>query len=228
MGLLDRFMKKKEEDEDTTGLPDVDISGLYDAGVKDVEDSRPITEFPGFEKAVMDYQSPENVEKREIFIFEETMKKNPDYFLPYYWAATYHFNKNNFDEAKRVLLEGVRQSKMKSVLCRRLGEMYLEKGKVEDALYWLITAIMAGRTDTDFHSYFYLGYAFDGHGMKKASDWAVRRGRGIAYTMFYEACEYSKDKKEHIIDLVIQNKTLKSKKMMEDFYAYARKNIKKL
>jgi hypothetical protein len=132
------------------------------------------------------------------------------------------------DEAKRVLLEGVKKSNMKSVLCRRLAEMFLEKGKIEDALYWFFTAIMASHTDMDYHSFFYLGYAFDAHGMKKASDWAVRRGRGIAYSMFYETVEYSKDRKEQITNLVLSNKSPKTKKMLDDFYAYARKNIKKL
>ncbi|MCD1294141.1 hypothetical protein CUJ83_03925 [Methanocella sp. CWC-04] len=220
MGLLERIFGEKEGDVVST-----DISGLYEQRIQDMEEKRTLSDNKKLQKAIMDYQDPENTEKREIFVFEEEINNNPDYYLPYYWSATHKFNKGNFEQAKEILIKGIEKCKLKSVLCRRLAEFYFMKGHLENALYWFFTALMASSSDTDFHSYFYLGYIFEAHGMKDASQLARRKGRGIAYRLFYDTAEYSKSKAEKIKTHAVSIKNEKTLKMLKDFYRYEKKNL---
>lgn len=227
MGLLDKLMGKKEEEEGFKPAS-VDVTGLFDANIKDQPDKRTISEYPELKKAIMEYQSPENVEKREIFTFDEMVKRVPDYYLPYYWAATYHFDKGNFEEARKILEEGISKSAVKSVLCRRLGEFYYSKGKVEEALYWLFTTVMADTSSIDYHSYLYLAYIYEVYGLKSAERWMLRRSRGIAYKLLFQHAEYSQKKKEKIMHTAAMNKSERIGKKLNDFYVYARSHLKEL
>jgi tetratricopeptide (TPR) repeat protein len=163
MGLLDTITRREAKG------PAIDLKEVYDASIKDLPEPR----FPGWDEAltqaVNDYTIPENVRKTEIFQFEAARLREPDFYLPYYWIATYNMERKNYRSAIDVLHEGIRQARTKSVLCRRLGECYLWVGDVEKAVYWLCTAIMAG-DQTDFHAYLYLGYIYDAYGMKEAAD----------------------------------------------------------
>jgi hypothetical protein len=223
VGLLEKLLGKQGGDEG----PVIDIKGkgMYDESIFDMEEKRTLTDVPKLKKAIIEYQEPGNIEKREIFTFEEEKKNYPDFYLPYYWVATYHFDKNNFDQAKDILMEGISKSKMKSVLCRRLAEFYFLKNKFESALYWFFTAIMANKSNVDFHSYMYLGYIFEEHGMKDASNWARRRARGITYRLFYDSAEYSHKKRDKIKQITSLNKNEHTGSLLRDFYRYAKKNI---
>ncbi len=223
MGLLDKLIGKGEE----SGGP-VDVAGLFDDGVKDEKDPRNVSDSPALSKAVMDYQSPNNVEKREIFTFDSEIRRAPDFYLPYYWAATYHNDKGNFEEAKKILLEGIKCCKIKSVLCRRLGEFYLDAGDVEKALYWFFTTIIADSGSIDYHSYLYLAYVSEVYGLKNIATWARRRSRGISYKLLFEAAEYSTKKKEKIKGTAEKCRSELIKKKLVDFYRYAKPLLKEL
>ena len=184
MGLFDTLLGKNEIEESPR-----DIEGLYDRTIKDQEDIATVMASPKFKEAINEYQRPENVRRDHVFIFEEERRRVPDFYLPYYWLASYNMDMNNPDMAKSILKEGIERCRIKSVLCRKLAEIYFETNRLEDALYWFFTAIMAGGRDTDFHSFLYLGYIFDEYGMKEASWWARRRARGISYNYFYVAAE---------------------------------------
>ena len=222
MGLLDRLIGREERSE---GEGPADVSGLLDPGVKDTRDTRTVNESPALSKAIMDYQSPNNVEKREGFTFDAEIRRAPDFYLPYYWAATYNFDKGNFEEAKKILLEGIKNSKVKSVLARRLGEFYLLGGDVDNALYWFFTTIMADTGSIDYHSYLYLAYISEVYGLKKITSWALRRARGISYKILLEAAEYSPKKKEKIKGIVEKNKSERIEKKLMDFYRYAKPRL---
>lgn len=228
MGLLDKLMGKKEEETDTFEPASVDVTGQYDIKVRDMADTRTINDFSELQKAIMEYQSPENVEKREIFIFDEAMKSTPDLYLPYYWVATYHFDKGNFDEARKVLADGIAKSKIKSVLCRRLGEFYYSRGMMDDAIYWFFTTIMSDASNIDYHAYLYLGYMYDTYGMKKASQWMRRRAHGIAYKLLFEHIEYSDAKRKWIMSVARTNKNERIVRKLNDLYAYARGHLGQL
>lgn len=223
MGFLEKLMGKREEEPGP-----VDIKGLYNENVKDIEDTRSMSDSQQMKKAIMDYQDPDNVEKREIFIFEDNRKLFPDFFLPYYWVATYHFDRGNFESAEKVLIEGIEKCRIKSILCRRLAEYYFLKNRLEPSLYWFFTAIMAGDKTMDFHSFMYLGYIFEEHDMKEASQWARRRARGIAYKLFYDAAEYSGRKRDMIKRVAASNKNEKTVCILNNFYRYAKNNIPEL
>jgi hypothetical protein len=223
MGLLDKLMGKEDEAAEIK-----DVTGLFDPNIKDVKDTRTINESPALNKAIMEYQSPNNVDKREIFTFDSEIRNAPDFYLPYYWAATYHFEKGNFEEAKKILLEGIKNSSIKSVLCRRLGEYYFLSGDVEGALYWLFTTITADTGNIDYHTYLYLAYIYEAYGMKKAAGWMLRRARGISYKLLMQAAEYSAKKKEKILDIAQNKKSENVARKLESFYAYARRNVKAL
>jgi hypothetical protein len=225
MGLLDKLIGKGERSEDEGP---VDVAGLFDGDIRDVKDSRTVNESPALSKAIMDYQSPNNVEKREIFTFDGEIRRAPDFYLPYYWAATYHYEKGNFDEAKKILLDGIKNSKIKSVLCRRLGEFYLQGGDVENALYWFFTTVMADTGSIDYHSYLYLAYISEVYGLKNIASWARRRARGISYKLLFEAVEYSSKKKEKIKAAAEKNKNERIAGMLKDFYRYAKPGLKEL
>jgi hypothetical protein len=205
-----------------------DIAGLFDQSIKDTADPRTVGESPALNKAIMEYQSPDNVEKKEIFTFDSEIKRAPDFYLPYYWAATYHFDKGNFDEAKKILLEGIKNSRIKSVLCRRLGEFCLLKGDVEGSLYWFFTTVMADTSSIDYHAYLYLAYIFEVYGMKKAEGWSLRRARGISYKILMQAAEYSAKKKENIKSIAGAHKSDAVAKKLDDFYRYAKPRLKAL
>lgn len=205
-----------------------DIAGLFDQSIKDVEDPRTIGESPALNKAIMEYQSPENVDKGQIFTFDSEIKRAPDFYLPYYWAATYHFDKGNFDEAKKILLEGIKSCRIKSVLCRRLGEFCLQNGDVDGGLYWFFTTVMADTSSIDYHAYLYLAYIFEVYGMKKAESWSLRRARGISYKILMQAAEYSAKKKEKIKGFAGAHKSEAVAKKLDDFYRYAKPTLKAL
>jgi len=222
VGVLDLLLGKHEE------AGPVDVTGLFDQGVKDTADTRTINDSPTLNNAIMEYQSPDNVEKSEIFTFDSEIRRAPDFYLPYYWAATARFDKGNFEEAKKILLDGIKNCKIKSVLCRRLGEFYLLKGDVENALYWLFTTTFADTSNIDYHSYLYLAYIYEVYGMKKAVAWALRRGRGISYKILLQAAEYSIKKKEKIKGIVQAHKSEAIAKKLEDYYRYAKPALKTL
>ncbi len=225
MGLLDKLMGRKER---TGGEGPVDVTGLFDEGIKDEKDTRTVNESPALSKAIMEYQSPNNVEKREGFTFDAETRRAPDFYLPYYWAATYNFDKGNFEEAKKVLLEGIKNSKIKSVLCRRLGEYYLLSGDVDDALYWFFTGAFADTGHIDYHVYLYIAYIAEAYGLKKMASWALRRARGISYKVLFEAAEYSPRKKEKIKGIAEKNKSERIEKKLADFYRYAKPRLGEL
>jgi hypothetical protein len=216
------------KEEDSKGQGAVDVSGLFDKSVADVKDPRTINESPALSNAIKEYQSPENVEKGEIFTFDSEMRRTPDFYLPYYWAATYNFDKGNFEEAKKILLEGIKNCNIKSVLCRRLGEYYLLRGDVDHALYWFFTTIMADTANIDYHAYLYLAYIAEVYGQKKITSWALRRSRGISYKILMEAAEYSAKKKEKIKDIAQKNKSDLIAGKLESFYRYAKPTLKEI
>lgn len=225
MGLLDKLIGKKEE-ENIAGP--VDVAGLFDPGVKDVKDTRTLNESPTLQKAIMEYQSPNNVEKREIFVFDSEIRRTPDFYLPYYWAATYNYDRGNLEEARKVLLEGIKGCKVKSVLCRRLAEFCFQKGRMDEALYWFFTTIMADSDSIDFHSYLYLGYVYEAYGMKSAARWMLRRAHGISYKLLFQAAEYSAKKRDNIKSAAMKNKSDAAMNNLENFYRYARQNLRQL
>jgi TPR repeat protein len=218
MGLLDTIIRKEAR------APDIALKEAYDASIKDLPEPR----VPGFDrvltKAINDYTSPENVRKTEIFQIEEARRREPDFYLPYYWIASYHMEHKNYMPAIEILQEGIAKSRTKSVLCRRLGECYFRAGDLEKAIYWFCTAIMAG-DQTDFHVYLYLGYIYDACGMKEASYWARRRARGISYQMTYMALEYLKQDMDRIKEVALQHKTERAQRMLAAFYPFAKKKL---
>ena len=220
MGLLDKLMGREEVT--------VDVAGLFDGNIKDTKDTRTINDSPKLQEAIADYQDLNNVEKREIFTFDGEMKKAPDFYLPYYWAATYHFDRGNFEEAKKILLDGIKNCAVKSVLCRRLGEFYFLRQDVNNAIYWLFTTIMADTSNIDYHAYLYLAYIYEAYGMKKASSWSLRRARGISYKLIFEGAEYSTKKKENIKNIAAKNTSEQIAKKLDDFYRYGRTTLKEL
>jgi hypothetical protein len=218
MGLLDTITRREAK------APPIDLKEVYDASIKDLPEPR----IPGFDKvltkAIRDYTAPENVRKTEIFQFEEARRREPDFYLPYYWIATYHMEHKNYRPAIDALHEGVAKARTKSILCRRLGECYLWAGDVEKAVYWLGTAIMAG-DQTDFHAYLYLGYIYDAYGMKEASYWARRRARGISYQLTYMALEYLKQDMDRIKEVALQHRTEHAQRMLAALYPFAKKKL---
>jgi hypothetical protein len=219
MGILDKLMGGGES-------RDQDVAGLFEKDVVDVKEPRTLNESLDLSRAIMEYQSPNNVEKSEIFTFDSEMRRTPDFYLPYYWAATYNFDKGNFEEAKKILLDGIKKSNIKSVLCRRLAEFYYLKGDVDHALYWLFTAIMADTGNIDYHVYLYLAYIAEAYGLKKITAWALRRSRGISYKIMLEAAEYSAKKKEKILDIARKDQSDLIGSKLEAFYRYAKPRLK--
>ena len=228
MGFLDILTgRKAEETEEAIPAP-VDVTGQYDNRVRDQEDPRAIKDFPALQKAIAEYQAGDNIEKREIFEFQEALKNAPDYYLPYYWVATYHYDKGNFEEARTVLQEGIAKCLIKSVLCRRLGEFYFARGLLDDAIYWFFTTIMADTGNIDFHAYLYLGYMAEAYGLKSASNWFRRRAHGIAYKLIYEHAEYSHRKKDWIVTNTRRFENDRNARQLQNLYAYARGHFKNL
>ncbi len=220
MGLLEIFRGEKPE------APAIGLSEVYDASIKDLPDSRIPAHDQALAKAIQDYVTDENanVKYNQIFRFEEARHREPDFYLSYYWIATYNMDRKNYQQAIEVLKDGIAKSLVKSPLCRRLAECYFWSGDVERAIYWFCTAIMAG-DQTDYNVYLYLGYIFEAYGLKKASYWARRRGRGISYQMTYVAIEYMKRDIDRITDMVNRHKNEHSRRMLEAFYPFAKKTL---
>jgi tetratricopeptide (TPR) repeat protein len=218
MGLLEVFKGDKPE------APAIDLREVYDATIKDLPDPRFPSHDQALAKAIQDYLAEDNVRKSEIFRFEEARHREPDFYLAYYWIATYHMGMKNYQQAIEVLKDGIAKSLIKSPLCRRLAECYFWSGDVERAIYWFCTAIMAG-DQTDYNVYLYLGYIFEAYGLKKASYWARRRGRGISYQMTYVAMEYMKRDIDRITEMVNRHKNEHSRRMLEAFYPFAKKTL---
>lgn len=215
MGLLDLLRGRKDD------LQPIDISEVYDASVKDRHEPRLPNFSPQLVEAIQRYLDRENVRKAEIFVFEQERHRLPDYYVPYYWSATYNMDRKNYDAAKEILKEGIDKCLVKSVLCRRLGECCFWSGDVEQAVYWFCTSIMAG-DQVDHNAYLFLGYMYDAYGMKKASWWARRRARGISYSMISVAVEYTKPLMERIKSITKEKQSDKIRKMLATFYTHAK------
>jgi hypothetical protein len=218
MGLLDTITRRDAR------APAIDLTEAYDASIKDLPEPRVPDFDKALTKAINDYTAPENVRKTEIFQFEEAKRREPDFYLPYYWIATYHLERKNHPAALDVLHEGIDRARTKSILCRRLGECYFRTRDMEKAAYWLCTAVMAG-DQTDYHTYLYLGYMYDAYGMKEASYWARRRARGISYQMTYMALEYLKQDIDRIKEVALQHRTDRAQRMLAAFYPFAKKKL---
>lgn len=218
MGLLEFFKGEKPE------APALDLREVYDAAVKDMPDPRPPAHDRALAKAIQEYLAEDNTRKFEIFQFEEARRREPDFYLAYYWIATYHMYKKNYPAAIDTLNEGIAKSRIKSPLCRRLAECYFWSGDLRKAIYWLCTGIMAG-DQTDYNAYLYLGYICEAHGLKKASEWARRRGRGISYQLTYTAIEYRKSDIDRITTVVDRYKNEQTRRMLEAFYPFAKKKL---
>lgn len=221
VGILD-FLKGRPE----AGAGEA--AGLFDQGIRDATDPRTIGESPDLNQAIQAYQGPENVEKAEAFVFDGEIRRAPDFYLPYYWAATARFDRGNVEEAKKILHEGIARCRIKSVLCRRLGEFLFLSGDVEGALYWLFTTTFADTGSIDYHAYLYLAYLFEAYGMPKAGAWALRRARGISYKLLLQAAEYSARKKERILEIARAHRSDAVAKMLADYYRYAEPTIRPL
>lgn len=217
MGLLDVLGKKDEGSS-------IDLDLVYDRTVVDDPGAQVATRDPALAEAIRGYQAPENTRKPEIFTFEDERRRHPDNYLPCYWVATSHMDRKNYPVAVGVLQEGIRQCRVKSVLCRRLGECYMNLGDLEKAIYWFCTAVMAGERN-DYHSELYLGYLCDAFGMKKASQWLRRRARGISYMNTYIAVEYTTDSIDKIMAIARERRTERAVKMLDAFYRHARKTL---
>jgi TPR repeat protein len=218
MGLLEVIRGKKPE------VPVIDLHEVYDASVKDLPDQRYPSHDQALTKAIQDYRAEDNVRRNEIFQFEEARHREPDFYLSYYWIATYYMDKKSYGQAIDTLKDGIAKSLIKSPLCRRLAECYFWAGDLQKAIYWFCTAIMAG-DNTDYNVYLYLGYICEAHGLKKASYWARRRGRGISYQMTYMAIEYLKRDIDRITDVVNRHKSERTQRMLETFYPFAKKTL---
>lgn len=217
MGLLDVLRKEDKG-------PSLDLSLVYDRSVVDDPDALLGTQDPALADAIRNYQVPENSQKSEVYTFEEERHLHPDYYLPHYWVATAHMDKKNYPAAVAVLQEGIRQCRVKSVLCRRLGECYLNLGNLEKAIYWFCTAVMAGEKN-DYNSDLYLGYIAEAFSLKKASYWFRRRARGISYLTTYIAIEYTKESIDRIEAIVRQHRSEHALQMLEAFYLHAKKSL---
>jgi tetratricopeptide (TPR) repeat protein len=129
MGLLEIFRGEKSK------APAIDLREVYDATIKDLPDPRIPSHDQALAKAIQDYLAEDNVRKSEIFRFEEARHREPDFYLAYYWIATYHMGMKNYQQAIEVLKDGIAKSLIKSPLCRRLAECYFWSGDVERAIY---------------------------------------------------------------------------------------------
>lgn len=219
MGLVDSIFGREQKP-----LP-VDLAEVYDASVTDRPEVRMLSHNRRLADAIQDFQDHEdNPRPQEIFIFEEERRLQPDYHVPYYWCASYHMKKRNYEMAKDVLRTGIIQCNAKSALCRRLAECYFCTEDLEKSIYWFCTAIMAG-DQTDFNPYLFIGYMCDAYHRKKAAYWARRRARGISYTMTYAALEYVPSDRDKIMALAEKKKTDKAVAMLETFYLHASKAL---
>jgi hypothetical protein len=215
------LLKKREE-------APCDIKDLYDPGIRDMDEGRPLFCSQELGDAILEYQDPEIVDKKQAFIFEREMIRSPDYYLPCYWVATFQMDNGNFEAAKKTLKDGIARCRMKSVLCRRLAEIYLRTHHLEESLRWFFTSIMADDKKTEFNSFLYLGYIFRAHGMKDASVWARRRARGMSYTLLYTAMDFTPSSIERIERITTSEKSPVTEDMLKRFYSYALKNMKDL
>jgi hypothetical protein len=215
MGLLEFLHARKERP-----LP-IPLDQVYDASIKDEPEDRMLVQNRRLADAIQEFQDHEdNPRPQEMFIFEEQRRLQPDYHVPYYWSASYHMKKRNYELAKDVLKAGITQCRGKSALCRRLAECYFCTGDLEQSIYWFCTAIMAG-DQTDFNPYLFIGYMCDAYGLKKEAYWARRRARGISYTMSYAVLEYVHSDRDKIMDFATVKKTDKAVKMLQAFYLHA-------
>jgi tetratricopeptide (TPR) repeat protein len=218
MGLRDAF---RHEDE---ALPELDLSLVYDASIKDLPGDRYDVPDEALNKVGEAAIAPGNTELREIFVFEAARQQEPDYFLPYVWIANIQIEKRNYAYAMDVLREGIVKSKGKCMLCRQLGECYFRTGDLEKAIYWFCTAIMSF-DPMDFNAYLFLWYISEAHGLRKASRWFRRRAYAVSRRVMGEIREYNDDYRNDIIVATRKMKTDHTMQMLDTFYWHAKETL---
>jgi len=177
MGIFDKLFGKKT----------VKTTACYE---KEGIENRDWNNYPRLRSAILKVRVDPNSDEWDSAksIFEDEIKKMPNYFVPYYWLSKYYRNNTHgVDKALDVLNKGVEQCIRKSPLLNEMGEISLfDKRNIRDAVHYFVTAVKVSRgrldpTDYTFQdSFLYLSTIFEYYEMFAAENWAkdqVRSGK---------------------------------------------------
>ncbi|GEM_PF-2016334 len=79
---------------------------------------------------------------------EALREKYPDFDFSYYWFNILYRRQGRYDDARKIIIEGLRTAKSKSSLCERMGETEWQAGNLPEAVQWWIKSIVI-QTGTD-------------------------------------------------------------------------------
>jgi HEAT repeat protein len=103
---------------------------------------------------------------------EELRRKYPDFYFGYYWLAVLYRKQKRYDEARNVLLDGLKSARSKQNLCTALGDMEWEKQNLSEAVKWWIKSItvqLGSQYVTDYVAFLKLSYVAESFGIRLAS-----------------------------------------------------------
>jgi hypothetical protein len=117
---------------------------------EEVKEERRWPDVPGA-KAVVDAgnaaigaDSIRNEERAQeaLRLAEGLRKKYPDFHFPYSWLALIFRRKAQYGAARNALIEGLRLSRNKNILCNALGQTEYEAGNLPGAVMWWVRCVL--------------------------------------------------------------------------------------
>lgn len=149
-------------------------------------ENRDWNNYPNLRGAILKVRS-DSSDKWDLAksIFEDEIKKMPDYDVPYIWLSDYYRNyTHEIGQALDILNKGVKLCIRKTSLLNEMGEIsLLDERNIRNAVHYFAESIKISRgrkspNDYTFqNSYLYLNAIFAYYGMSMAAKWAENQAR---------------------------------------------------
>ncbi|MBN3038482.1 MAG: hypothetical protein JW869_03590 [Candidatus Omnitrophica bacterium] len=144
---------------------DVYLGECLSWGLKDEEERRDAFSMSDVQPAII--LGSGNGTDEHVKLCRQIISKYPDLDMPYYWLTHHYALKNDFDQARAVLDDGLLASKRKRHLCDEYGWLECEAGRLEEAVKWWIRCAIfqqvSGRLDC-YAPFMYLAYIMRRYG----------------------------------------------------------------
>ncbi len=131
------------------------------------DEARSWVSDPAFRRVLDPLNAGDNARARKEA--EALLLNFPDFAGLYVWGAKSFLNEQNYQEARRVLWEGLSKSKQKYPLLNLMGEVEWKSGALSEAVYWWIQGLICQQTRQRFGeevgAYLYLSYVADTLGL---------------------------------------------------------------
>jgi tetratricopeptide (TPR) repeat protein len=119
-------------------------------------------------------------------VAEAKAAESSDLDLYYDWGGSACLKMNDYDRARKIVLQGIAKGKRKNLNCNMMGEVEWKAGNAKEALYWWAQAVHCLESIKDHAEespYLYLHYIADGVGLSSVAASLIDRVDQIRYSV---------------------------------------------